>query len=311
MENRRKWVIISVAIGIIVNGVILYRYFDESTFHSLARIDKSLILVLFLVALTGVLLESMRIKLLTSQLQINLSLSDGAKIHLITAFGGYSTPMNAGDAPIFMFWGLCKKIKINKWFSILMIKNFLTKLAFLSFFVTSILLCNFTDTDVIGQVIFKIAAISIIPSTIFSIIVIYNFKFVEKVLCLMPKKIKDKWGNNSSLTMKKAMTHKVWIAYIFTVLYWLVYFCPPLIIAIKMDLQINLLQLYIKQFLIYTTLPFSPMPGGSGVVELIYLSLFKNHVPAGELVVFILLCRMVTYYVPLIVGGVIATKELK
>ncbi|WP_353893163.1 lysylphosphatidylglycerol synthase transmembrane domain-containing protein [Proteinivorax hydrogeniformans] len=311
MRHRRKWVFISVTMGVIVNAVILYNYYDDATFQSLTNVDNSLILALLFTVLASILLESMKLKTLASQIGVNLRLKESAKLHLVTVFGGYSTPMSAGDTPLFMLWGLCKKVEMNKWVALSIVKNFLTKLTFMLFLIISLLLTYITDTNAVGQAIYKVAAISIIPSTFFSLLVIYKFGLVERFIRLLPKRIKRNWAKGSHIQVKQLMSSKIIVPYIFTVLYWLVFFCPPLLIAIKMNIEICLVQLYINQFLIYTTLPFSPLPGGSGVVELIYFSLFIDYIPTGQLVVFILLCRLISYYIPLCIGACVATKELK
>jgi uncharacterized protein (TIRG00374 family) len=54
---------------------------------------------------------------------------------------------------------------------------------------------------------------------------------------------------------------------------------------------------------LYTILPFSPTPGGSGAAELGFAALVSPHVPAGALLGGVLIWRALTYYLPLVVGA--------
>jgi len=75
---------------------------------------------------------------------------------------------------------------------------------------------------------------------------------------------------------------------------------------------------FMEQFLIYARsetmyviTQFSPTPGGSGVIELMFSGFFKDFISSGVGSVGALLWRLITYYPYLIIGAIIIPNWIR
>jgi len=63
--------------------------------------------------------------------------------------------------------------------------------------------------------------------------------------------------------------------------------------------------IYARSETMYVLTQFSPTPGGSGIMELMFSGFFKDFISQGKGSIGALLWRLITYYPYLIVGALI------
>lgn len=66
----------------------------------------------------------------------------------------------------------------------------------------------------------------------------------------------------------------------------------------------------VDQLVLWSLLPLSPTPGGSGVAELGFATFVGHHVPGGALIGGLLIWRTLTYLLPLLAGSLLAGYDL-
>jgi len=96
-----------------------------------------------------------------------------------------------------------------------------------------------------------------------------------------------------------------------TAAFWLCLFSIAPVILLGLGKPVPYFQAVIWQFVIQMIIVYLPLPGGSGAAELGLASLFVYFVPPSVLGIFVLVWRLLTYYVSLFFGGLIALGNLK
>ena len=314
-----KWlVVIAIITGVIVNLSLLIRDFQPSTLESFVAIDKNLVVVLLMLLILSWLIEGLRLKWIANKLHMELSLNDALKLHLVTMFGAFSTPLGSGEIPMFMYWGLKKGKDIESFGAFAILRLLFTKFVFLIFIIANYLIYRGNrGWGVIGEGVFYAVSIMIIATFVFYVAVIFNLKLIKKLVKklgkILPAKITNKLEKDVVVIpqVKEILLNKPLVPLLLTLSYWIVFFSPAIILAQTMNLDLQPLSLLFKQVTVYLTIPLSPLPGGAGVVELLYYGIFSNVLSRGQLGVFIMMIRAINFYIPLLVGAIVALRETK
>ncbi len=95
------------------------------------------------------------------------------------------------------------------------------------------------------------------------------------------------------------------------ILCWLLLFAIAPLLLLGFGVKINVVQVLFYQFVLFFLIPLSPTPGGSGAAELGFAALLTSLVPKHLLAVFVILWRFLTYYLNLLVGGIILVLFLR
>lgn len=101
------------------------------------------------------------------------------------------------------------------------------------------------------------------------------------------------------------------IQMIYTVLFWFIFFNFATVIMLAMGLHIDWFNVLARQTIFYSILTYNPIPSGSGVIELGYAAIFSNIVPTQNLGVFIGIWRFFSFYMYVIVSGIIFSFTLR
>ncbi len=310
--SLKRWhVLVAVSIGVIVNIYILLKDFDGTTIDSLTAIDKELVMSLLLILILSWLIEGFRLKWISDQLGLFLSLKDAIKLHLVTVFGAFSTPLGSGEIPMFMYWGVKKGKEMQKWSAFAILRLLFTKMVFLILILLNYFLYRGSrDWGTLEQSAFITVSLVILVTSLIYVGVIFNFKTFSKVLKFLPEELIDE---NVVLgkEIKRILFNKPLVPFILTLLYWATFFFPAVLLSHRLGLDLDLLQVFFKQVTVYLTIPLSPLPGGAGVVEILYYSIFSGILGSGQIAVFILLIRIINFYLPLLLGAIIAIKDSK
>ncbi|QNO15163.1 flippase-like domain-containing protein [Alkalicella caledoniensis] len=306
--------VLAIAIGVLINIALLIRDFHPTTVESLKAIDKNLIITLLFLLILSWLIEGLRLKWLSNKLKINLNLKDAIKLHLVTMFGAFSTPLGSGEIPMFMYWGLKKGEDLESFSALAILRLLFTKMIFLSFIVANYIIYRGNrGWGAVGEGAFYAVTVMVLGTFLFYTALVFklnSLKKLTKFIKFLPNKFKDKEVVVTP-QVKEILLHKPFIPFLLTLCYWIVFFSPAIILAQRLNLPLNPIGLLFQQATVYMTIPLSPVPGGAGVVELLYYGIFSNLLSGGQLAVFILIIRFINFYIPLMVGAFIAIRETK
>jgi hypothetical protein len=96
-----------------------------------------------------------------------------------------------------------------------------------------------------------------------------------------------------------------------TALFWIVEFTMLPVILLGLNQEPQLLLVYASQVLLILLIVIPATPGSSGIAELGATTLFSVFVPSSILGIIVVAWRALTFYMNLVVGGIISFKILK
>lgn len=115
--------------------------------------------------------------------------------------------------------------------------------------------------------------------------------------------------NDALLLIRKKPLQLFWIL-VYTLVYWIIFFsiAPAILLGFGLSIRSELTWIIFLQFVLLFLLSFIPIPGGSGVAELGFYSVFAFFVPKHILAIFVAIWRLLSYHLSTLVGGVFFLK---
>lgn len=101
-------------------------------------------------------------------------------------------------------------------------------------------------------------------------------------------------------------TGRVFIAWALTVIYWLLEFMIPSLILMGLGHEPEILKAFASQIVLMVLVLVPITPGSSGVAELGFTTTFAVFVEASLLGILVFAWRFITYYLNIIVGGLLS-----
>jgi len=305
--------------------IILYLTREEVSLALFSHLVTPRLFLLFTVfPLLLWLTEALRIKLLLKGMGESLSFWRILEINLVTSFAGAVTPLSAASPPVQIYL-LCKqKIRTESALSTVTVRVFLNYI----YFIVTTPLFIFLFWPVLGlegyfSYLVLGGAIFLLIVMILFFVLLYKPEFVFKILSFLlslkffARLVKDKnrllfsfkeqvFRFRASMTFffQKKRAYLV-LAFLLTALFWLIFFSLAIVILFELGLGFSLIPAYLLQHIYYFLVSYVPLPGGSGVAELGMAALFAGIVPNNLLVSFVALWRFFTYYINILVGGVL------
>ncbi len=332
MKSLKKNLIFLILISLIVIYIV-FSYDFERTIEVLKTSKLIYIILGALVILIGDLLKGRSIYLLVSEYSSKYKFKDAFRLTLQTNFFNGITPFSLGGQP-FQLYLLKKRNNIDyATGSNILFKDFYCYqigFVFISivFFIFNLIFKFFVADAFMGKLIlvgfiinFVIALFLIyLPYTkgnyngvlLFSINVLSRLRLIkekQKVLDNMNEGIKkfksqiDEVKSNIGLVLKCSLLNILKTCGMGVVAY----------LSFKsIDVNISIYMSVILVLFVYNMSSFVPVPGASGGVEYGFISVFTSFLlgDVGILVsVAMIIWRFLTYYMPLIVGGVLFAVE--
>ena len=93
--------------------------------------------------------------------------------------------------------------------------------------------------------------------------------------------------------------------------YWFIFLNLSPSILKSLNVEFDYLRAVIAQFIFHFFVAWAGTPGGSGIAEAGYSSLFSSFVPSEKIFALTFLWRFFTYYIYLILGGIFSISEIK
>lgn len=330
----KKGLVISLALSITAALLVFFAYFEEDTLENLLQLRAEFLLLAFAAVFFLGIIEGFRIKLLVNSPGHNnrISLKDGMQVFLITFFFAAVTPFAAGEWPAHVVALHRKGLSIGEASAVTIIRAFLTKLIFT---VTAFIFLLFYKDQTIPAYLNKIFLYAVFVS--FSMSLVFFFLLWRPVLLewLLQKVDSIPWmasllaksnrGQRAVFFLKNEIKKFSFVAnglnrwkagdlvviILLTIAYWICFFSIAPILLMGLNIAVPFLKSFTWQFVVQIVLPYIPIPGGSGVVELGLAGLFKYFVPSSVLGLFIITWRFFTYYILLFFGGLAALGNLK
>ena len=333
--NQKKVIrglVISLTIGIAVFLIVFLLTLDKNTMKSFQHMDEGFLLLAVVAVFLSVMVEGLRIQVLAHAIDEKIGFWESVKIFYISFFLGGITPYFSGAIPGQIFLFTQKGICVGKSMMIATIRPIIKSIIFL--ILTPILFFYFSEPLEEYEIL---SWLLLFAAMLFSLIFIFIFVLAVK----NPQKLKSiiEWFKrisffknyldrpnvqqkleglmsqaiqfNNSYHLMLNHRKEIILAFFYTVVYWFLYFsiAPLLLLALEIELDYALVM--IIQILIFFLLPFLPTPGGSGVAELGFASLFSFFVPSHLLGIYVGGWRLFTFYLYVLIGALLSLGVLR
>lgn len=316
--KRSNWIYLLLVIGFSILG--FFFAFRSGQTIQWSPIQVGWIVVAFLMLALWWLFDSLSVLTIFSAAKINIPFVTVFKSMLIGFFFGAITPFNSGTVPAILLYLKSQKIPIRECLSPVLMKSLLNGItrAFASLLLALYLRPILSNK--VGSIIQNILVLygtlvlfiyfvlinqskpaNYIRNLLCTIIIFFGKKlpFLAYLLNSIASSVQHSPDRFKNFNKPIRWAPKTF-GYIF--LFWCAQLSLPFFILLSIGIHSNFLQSVSTQASFYLLQPYIPTPGGSGVAEAGYSILSKSLGGQGN-PEFIFLWRIVSFYVPLIMGG--------
>ena len=324
-----KKVILRSLLLFLITVILFYFILKDNFYESVDLLSKSnllfIVFAMFFYALY-IISEAYLLKMLINRSDKKYTIKKSIELTLMTRFFNGITPFSLGGEPLQVYELSKENIKVSD--SILAITEafiiheitvtFLTIIAIILKYVFNLIpsgflwsmtligfLVNFIIIFVVSFICIKINVAKKIGTILIKILgKIHLIKDVDSsIKGWNDKCIEYSKGYKALLKDKTFMFKSIMVNSISMIAYYCIaYFA---IISVASDININFMYSLILSTLIYISATFVPIPGGSVGIEYAYLNYYILIADENIVVVSLLLWRFISFYLPMIVGGIL------
>lgn len=324
-SNWRRGLGVSLTLSILVSLGLIWTTFNPETLENLGMLEPRFLVLALALLFAAISVEGRRISLVANASGGNVSWLRGCLIFLSVTFANLVTPMGMGELPALTYLFSRGGLKLGVALAAAIVRNFVTKLVF---FAGIIWLFGFARGRVqFGPVtgdLFTGVALVFAATTVVNAAYVLFPKLVQGLFAKLPqglrrgalgrwqqrleleaiefdKGLKLMWGRGPFLLLRVGLL---------SFLYWAIWFSMLPVLARGLGVVIDPALLISRQFALTLALPFIPMPGASGALELAMAGVYQGVLPTAVLGIFILCWRLITYYLLLLLGALAALGSL-
>lgn len=327
--RARRGIIITFSLGILAMVLIMAFTFDISTIGALKKMD-SAYLGLAVIAIFGSwVFSSAAFYILAKIINAPISLAASGRVHLAGAFFGSITPFSSGLLPTQIYLLSQENLSPGQATAVASTRAMTSSWLFAALGLAVLIVFKSSLPKTIGtNLLFGVVAVAVI----WSALAIYFIKkpgnaksmvaliLASKLALLVLRqnvreRIESKIDNeidHLSLNLRDIFSPANYLALIVALvcemITWVALFSVLPFVLLGLGWEGSFLVLVFRMFLIFSLIPASPTPGGSGVVELGFTGLLHDLVPLHIIGLVVLIWRALTYYLTLLIGGVIALR---
>jgi uncharacterized protein (TIRG00374 family) len=321
-RKQLKWLAVSVGFSVIVLAIVLYFTTDENTFEYLGRLNPYFLLFALIMHFIALVFWSLRIKQMAKSLGYNVRFNHCLNMVFANMLVAAITPSQAGGEPVRIHELYRAHVKIGDATAIVIMERVLDGIVLGIVGAIAMLLLG-SHWSTLELDIAKPMLASWIILTVFMLTFIYSVRNPEHLKHFM-KRISEwiakRWHSaridrfvelidhevdnfHESLThfIGRAKMGLVW-GFFFTILFWVSEFIIASLILMGLGTQPFFIESFIVQLVIAILMMIPLTPGGSGIAELGASSLYGLFVPSSIVGIFVVLWRLILYYINIIIG---------
>lgn len=334
MKNLKKNSIILLLITLVVLVCVLKDDFGNIV-EVLAKASPFWIIMTAVCFFLALAFEAKAYQEIIQGYEYSYTFKKSYKMLLITKFFNGITPFSSGGQPMQIYMLKKDGIRLTKATNII-IQNFIIYQAALVIFGIMAICINyslkiFTKVVILKQLVtigFIVNTLVMIGLVIISFSSKFNHFIINKTINILSKfkLVKDKEATQNKWREKvddfhegaEYLKNNKWLclrAFIYNIIYLCLNYLMPyfVIIALAKTVPDGITPLKTICASAYVLLmgSFVPIPGASGGIEFGYLQFFGNFIKGSLLKASLLIWRTVTYYLPMIVGGILFSTRMK
>lgn len=329
MSKYKKLFAIGFAISIISTILVLLFTIDATTFIYLRKINPYFLILALIINMLSWVVWGFRIKILANSLDNNLKLINSIKIVIASSLVAALTPSNIGGEPVRLHFLHRNGLTIGDASVVTLGERLIDGLfiglaAPIAFFLAKDII-----EDELIRMFFMVAALMLLMLLcifIYGLFHINHFKvfssfFIRFIAKLIGKTNKiDYWTKLLNIiiddfdkSIKKMLNNKasLFMTILCTIVYWILIFIIPSFILI--GLGSSPMWVYsISAQIILTLIMIIPItPGGSGIAEISFISIYAAFVDSSILGVVAVVWRFVAFHSTIIISSIVSLKLLQ
>jgi uncharacterized protein (TIRG00374 family) len=323
--NWRRGLVISVGLSVLVALILVWKTLDLQALRNIGFVESGFLALAGAMLLAASALEGRRISLVAKAMGGKVRWFKGCTIFLSCTFAQLVTPMGLGEIPAVAYLLNKNGLRLGLSVAAAILRSFITKLVFsLGVILLFVFARGWMQFGPVTGELFTLVAL------VFAITLLLNAAYVlfpellEKIFAKLPRRWrKGKFGqwqqrleveaSEFALGMKILWARGPWMLLrivILNLVFWLLWFGMLPVLARGLGVVADPVFLVSSQFILTLALPFIPVPGASGALELAMAAMYKGVIPKAVLGLFILCWRLFTYYLLLILGAISALGSL-
>ncbi|MDI6601642.1 MAG: flippase-like domain-containing protein [Thermoanaerobacteraceae bacterium] len=326
------WLLLSVLISFLTVFVIIYFTVTPEEIDEIKHLDIRYILLMILMMFCTWIVDTLRVHNLLSIMGERISFFYLLVSNIASHFIGAITPFQSGALPALVYYLSRRNVKLNKGI-IAVTGRLLYSLLFFGIFplFLTVFFFNRLGLNIYLRILAIGASLFLFLLLLGCWYLMVNPHFVELLTVRIGystvikrvtfKRSRDKWiwriikeikeYNKNFKIMLSYGTKVTIIQFAYTVMFWFIFFNFATVLMKAMGFSVDWFNVLARQTIFYSILTYNPIPSGSGVVELGYAAIFANMVPTSFLGIFVGMWRFFSFYMYVIVSGIIFSLTLK
>lgn len=324
-KSQWKWLIVSLSFSALVMAGVLYFTVDESTIEYLSRINPYYLVLAVLLHILSLGFWALRIQKMSASLGYRVHLTHCMNLVLANLLVAAITPSQAGGEPVRVHELYRAGVPVGDATAVVIMERILDGIilgvlgAFAMLFLGSYwssLASGFSGLSAMMYAAWVFV-------TLFVLVFVYSVRHpdhLKRALKGISRWIDRRWRlkrleslletidrevDNFNQGLVRFVNHGkgglVW-GILFTLLFWLSEFVVASMLLVGLGQPPYFIESFVVQLVIAIIMMIPLTPGGSGVAEIGATSLYSLFVPSAIVGVFVLLWRLIFYYLNILLG---------
>ena len=330
MERLKKLFIISLIISIIVLVLVTVFTIGPDTLPILQRMEPVYLLAAVALHIVSYIIWGLRMKVMTEALGYRIGVKDATEIVIANLFAASVTPSMAGGEPVRIHMlNRNANVRVGDASAVVIGERVLDALLLL-------IATPFALWVLSGSLISWEMDLAIIVAELFVLLMVFaaiggllsptfidwlsslitrglhrfgRFDRTEHLIQFIDKELLN--FHNSLWALMRTGKQGLFFGCICTMIYWIVEFMVLPLILLGLNQPPSIMVAMAVQVFLTFIMVVPVTPGASGIAELGGAALFGILVPVSILGVVVAAWRLITYYLNLVIGGVVSVKILK
>lgn len=325
-KNQKRWIYISLGISVIILALMVGSTFNEETLTYLSHMNLFFLIVAITLRFISFTIWALRIQKMSLSLGYSVPFRHCFNMVIANLLAGALTPGQAGGEPVRIHELYKAKMTVGDATAVVIMERVLDAIMLVLLSVCSILIMGSVIWSLSSGILFVIF-FSLFVLILFVVLLLYAVRYPDPA-----KKLVMRFLHWIEVKMQQPSIQKIisstdvefdnfcsginafashgkagffWGSF-YTVLFWFSEFVVASVILMGLGLPPSISESMLAQIIIALVSMIPLTPGASGVAELSAASLYALFVPTAVLGIFILLWRLIMFYLN-IVFGFIAT----
>ncbi|HWQ65722.1 MAG TPA: flippase-like domain-containing protein [Methanospirillum sp.] len=322
MDQKNIWVYLSFAFSALILSIILFSTFNEETFGYLSHLNIFCLVLAIALRVVSFSLWAERIRVMSGALGYCVSFKTCFVAVIANLLVAAITPSSAGGEPVRIHELFKSGVKVGDATAIVIVERFLDAIILVIMAAIGILLM-WDLISALGDAFVAVIFFSIGMLLMFDLLLILAVKYpvmMKRRVNQIIGAIKKRWNRpsidrvasrideefdlfSSGLTAFAGHARMgLFIGFVYSFLFWFSEFLVASVILVGLGLAPSIGNSLFAQIIIALVSMIPLTPGAAGIAEISAASLYALFVPTAVLGVFILLWRLIMFYLNIVFG---------